>query len=43
MAVECGEPTDPHCRDAVGDGTFVADGRRFNHRALMAAKLPPGV
>jgi flavin reductase (DIM6/NTAB) family NADH-FMN oxidoreductase RutF len=28
---------------AVGDGTFVADGRRFSHRALMAAKLPPGV
>lgn len=28
---------------AVGDGTFVADGRRFNHRALMAEKLPPGV
>ncbi len=28
---------------AVGDGTFVADGRRFSHRALMADKLPPGV
>jgi flavin reductase (DIM6/NTAB) family NADH-FMN oxidoreductase RutF len=28
---------------AVGDGTFVGDGRRFSHRALMAAKLPPGV
>jgi flavin reductase (DIM6/NTAB) family NADH-FMN oxidoreductase RutF len=28
---------------AVGDGTFVADGRRFSHRALMAGKLPPGV
>jgi flavin reductase (DIM6/NTAB) family NADH-FMN oxidoreductase RutF len=28
---------------AVGDGTFVADGRRFSHRALMAEKLPPGV
>ena len=28
---------------AVGDGTFVADGRRFSHRALMASKLPPGV
>lgn len=28
---------------AVGDGSFVADGRRFSHRALMAAKLPPGV
>jgi flavin reductase (DIM6/NTAB) family NADH-FMN oxidoreductase RutF len=28
---------------AIGDGTFVADGRRFSHRALMAAKLPPGM
>ena len=28
---------------AVGDGTFVADGRRFSHRALMSGKLPPGV
>jgi flavin reductase (DIM6/NTAB) family NADH-FMN oxidoreductase RutF len=28
---------------AVGDGTFVADGRRFSHRALMAGKIPPGV
>ena len=28
---------------AIGDGTFVADGRRFSHRALMAEKLPPGV
>jgi flavin reductase (DIM6/NTAB) family NADH-FMN oxidoreductase RutF len=28
---------------AIGDGTFVADGRKFSHRALMAEKLPPGV
>jgi len=28
---------------AVGDGTFVADGRRFSHRALMAGKIPPRV
>lgn len=26
---------------AVGDGTFVADGRRFDRRAAMAARLPP--
>ena len=32
-----------HSFHAVGDGTFVADGRRFSHRALMAAKIPPGV
>ena len=28
---------------AVGDGTFVAYGRKFSHRALMESKLPPGV
>jgi len=28
---------------AVGDGTFIADGRKFSHRELMRAKLPPGV
>lgn len=28
---------------AVGDGTFVADGRRFDRRRMMASKLPPGV
>ena len=36
------------CRDrrlvlAVGDGTFVADGERYDCRALMADKLPPGL
>lgn len=25
---------------AVGDGTFVADGRRFDRRKMMASKLP---
>lgn len=28
---------------AVGDGTFVADGERFDRRVLMQAKIPPGV
>jgi len=28
---------------AVGDGTFVVDGRRLNRRLLMASKLPAGV
>jgi flavin reductase (DIM6/NTAB) family NADH-FMN oxidoreductase RutF len=39
------DPTGQHRRmfHAVGDGTFVADGRRFSHRALMAGKIPPGV
>lgn len=28
---------------AVGDGTFIADGRRYDRRKMMASKLPPGV
>ena len=28
---------------AVGDGTFIVDGRRLNRRKLMAAKIPDGV
>lgn len=28
---------------AIGDGTFVQDGRRFDRRAAMRAKLPSGV
>lgn len=28
---------------AVGDGTFVADGRRFDRRKAMASKLPGGL
>ena len=28
---------------AVGDGTFIADGRKLNRRKQMAAKLPEGV
>ena len=28
---------------AIGDGTFVADGRRLDRRKAMASKLPPGV
>lgn len=28
---------------AVGDGTFIADGERFDRRAQMASKLPPGI
>jgi flavin reductase (DIM6/NTAB) family NADH-FMN oxidoreductase RutF len=27
---------------AVGDGTFIADGRKLNRRAMMAAKIPDG-
>lgn len=28
---------------AVGDGSFVIDGRRLNRRKMMASKLPAGV
>ena len=28
---------------AVGDGTFIVDGRRIDRAAMMASKLPPGV
>jgi flavin reductase (DIM6/NTAB) family NADH-FMN oxidoreductase RutF len=28
---------------AVGDGTFVVDGRRIDRKAMMAAKLPGGL
>lgn len=28
---------------AVGDGTFIVDGRRLDRRKMMAARIPPGV
>lgn len=28
---------------AVGDGTFIVDGRKLNRRKLMAGKIPSGV
>ena len=28
---------------AVGDGTFIVDGRKLDRRKQMASKLPPGV
>lgn len=28
---------------AVGDGTFIVDGRRLDRRKMMAAKLPAGI
>ncbi len=28
---------------AVGDGTFIVDGRKLDRRTMMANKLPPGV
>lgn len=28
---------------AVGDGTFIADGRKLDRRRAMRAKLPAGV
>ncbi|HET8693268.1 MAG TPA: flavin reductase family protein [Aquabacterium sp.] len=39
------DESDPHKRGfhAVGDGTFIADGRHLDRRAMMQSKLPPGV
>ncbi|MCL2657066.1 MAG: flavin reductase family protein [Betaproteobacteria bacterium] len=28
---------------AVGDGTFIVDGRKIDRAAMMASKLPPGL
>lgn len=28
---------------AVGDGTFIVDGRRLDRKKMMASKLPPGL
>jgi len=28
---------------AVGDGTFIVDGRRIDRRRMMRAKLPAGI
>jgi flavin reductase (DIM6/NTAB) family NADH-FMN oxidoreductase RutF len=28
---------------AVGDGTFIVDGRKIDRRKMMASRLPPGV
>lgn len=28
---------------AVGDGTFIVDGRKFDRREMMASKLPAGI
>ncbi len=28
---------------AVGDGTFIVDGRKIDRRKVMASKIPPGV
>lgn len=35
--------TDTRLLHAVGDGTFTADGERFDRRAAMRAKLPDGL
>lgn len=38
-----GKPAAGRMFHAVGDGTFVLDGRRISHRRIMRAKLPAGV
>ena len=41
----CIEPArkEKRAMHAVGDGTFIVDGRKFDRRKMMAAKLPNGV
>jgi len=36
-------PKDRRTLHAVGDGTFIVDGRRLNRRRQMAGKIPAGV
>jgi flavin reductase (DIM6/NTAB) family NADH-FMN oxidoreductase RutF len=28
---------------AIGDGTFIVDGRRLNRKKMMSTKIPPGL
>lgn len=35
--------TSPKFFHAVGDGRFIIDGERINHREIMIDKIPPGV
>lgn len=32
-----------HTVHAVGDGTFIVDGRKIDRKKMMTSKLPPGV
>lgn len=38
-----GKPAPGRMFHAVGDGTFIVDGRRLNYRRIMAKKLAAGV
>lgn len=42
-AYRTSSPKETRTLHAVGDGTFVADGERFDRRRMMASKLPAGV
>lgn len=35
--------TEKRLLHAIGDGTFVVDGRKFDRKKMMAAKLPAGL
>ena len=35
--------TEKRVLHAIGDGTFVVDGRKFDRKKMMAAKLPAGL
>jgi flavin reductase (DIM6/NTAB) family NADH-FMN oxidoreductase RutF len=38
-----GSRTEKRTLHAVGDGTFIVDGRRIDRRAMMRSRLPAGV
>jgi flavin reductase (DIM6/NTAB) family NADH-FMN oxidoreductase RutF len=42
-AHQASAPSERRMLHAVGDGTFIADGRRLNRRRQMAGKIPAGV
>ena len=42
-AYEDAERKEKRTVHAVGDGTFIVDGRRLDRRKMMASKLPAGI
>ncbi len=42
-AYEDSSRTEKRTVHAVGDGTFIVDGRRLDRRKMMASKLPAGI
>jgi len=43
VAHRASSPRETRTLHAVGDGTFIVDGRRLNRRKQMAGKIPAGI